>query len=443
MKLLLVSYDDKAHVSWFPLNLGYLASAVREAGHDVEIWEQDVTHLPDEALTAKLDREHYDFVGIGVVAGYYQYAKIIRLCKAARAAKRRPKIIIGGHGPSAEPEYFLRKTSADFCCVGEAERSIIDVMEGRTTAIVRGELIEDLDSIPMPAYHLFNMHVRRLRRDPHASSTDFVAPVLAGRGCKYKCTFCYRMDPGLRLRSPDNILDEVEFLQKEYGITYIRFADELLMSSASRTMDICERILAREMSFKWSCSGRLNYATGDVLTAMTLSGCVFINYGIEAMDDDVLRNMKKGLNVDMIERGVKATLDAGISPGLNIIWGNIGDTKETLDKAVDFLLRNDDQGQLRTIRPVTPYPGTELYDYAIEHGLLSGVEEFYEKVHVNSDLVSVNFTDMTDNEMHYALHAANTLLLSNYYAKLEARALEQANRLYLDRDISFRGFRHG
>jgi radical SAM superfamily enzyme YgiQ (UPF0313 family) len=174
---------------------------------------------------------------------------------------------------------------------------------------------------------------------------------------------------------------------------------------------------------------------------MKRAGCVFINYGIEAMDNQILKNMNKALTTDIIIRGIEATLAAGISPGLNIIFGNIGENHETLNKGVEFLLKYDDGGQLRTIRPVTPYPGSPLYYYAIENCLLRDCEDFYENKQINSDLVSVNFTDMSDEEFHQALLEANSRLIRNYFRKKMEAVLQQASNLYLERNVSFRGFR--
>ncbi|WP_342769759.1 radical SAM protein [Marinospirillum perlucidum] len=201
------------------------------------------------------------------------------------------------------------------------------------------ELIQDIEKIPMPAYDLFNIEHYRALRMPHASSTDFIMPVLSGRGCPFKCNFCYRMDKGFRARSPESIIEEIRFLQENYGITYIAFSDELLMSSVQRTEEICNALIKANVKIKWECQGRLNYAKPGLLKLMKMSGCVFINYGIEAFDNQILRNMKKGLTTKQIVEGIEATLDAGISPGYNIIFGNIGENFETLKKGVDFLLK--------------------------------------------------------------------------------------------------------
>ena len=146
-------------------------------------------------------------------------------------------------------------------------------------------------------------------------------------------------------------------MQKNYGITYIIFSDELLMSSSDRTIALAEDIIRNKLNIRWYCNGRLNYAKPEVLTIMKRAGCLFINYGIEAMDDEVLKNAQKGLTVDCIIKGIENTLNAGISPGYNIIFGNIGDSKKTLDRAVRFLLKYDDCKQMRAHSSSNPLSG--------------------------------------------------------------------------------------
>jgi len=155
--------------------------------------------------------------------------------------------------------------------------------------------------------------------------------------------------------------------------------------------------------------------------------------------------MKKGLRPEMIVRGIEDTLKVGISPGLNFIFGNKGDNKETIKKTVDFLLKYDDFAQKRTIRPVTPYPGSPLYFDAIEMGLLdkdNPAEDFYERKHLNSDLICCNFTELTEDEYYECLRWANTTLMKNYYDKQRNGTLAQIDYLYKEKDVTFRGFRH-
>jgi radical SAM superfamily enzyme YgiQ (UPF0313 family) len=460
MRILLVVYDNESYIHWFPQGLAYIAAVLKKAGNDVEIYNQDQFHYPDDHLREYLNNNKYDVIGVSIIAGYYQYRKLLKISEAINNSDNRPYYIIGGHGPAPEPGYFLKKTMADAVVIGEGEETVLELLsavggngslnsvqgiafrDGSAISInERRPLIKDVDSIPFPAYDLFPIDYYRLARMANSTTSDFVMPFLSGRGCTFQCTFCYRMDEGFRPRSNEGIIDEIRMLKKDYGISFIFFSDELLMSSAERTVSLCEAFIKAGLNIRWTCNGRLNYAKPDILKIMKKARCVFINYGIESMDNQVLKSMKKGLTTDQITRGIEETLKEGISPGFNIIFGNIGDTRETLNKGVEFLLKYDDGAQMRTIRPVTPYPGSPLYYHAIDSGLLNDCEDFYENKHINSDLASINFTDMTDEEFHNCLYEANARLLYNYFGKQASSALEQAKDLYIGRDVYFRGFR--
>lgn len=460
MRILLVVYDNRSYMHYFPQGLAYISAVLLREGHDVEIYNQDKFHYPDEHLTGYLSKNKFDVIGVSIIAGYYQYKKLLKISEAINRAKNRPFYILGGHGPSPEPEFFLKQTGADAVVIGEGEITVKELIQalalkhslcgiagiafhdGKKTVInEKRPLIKDIDSIPMPAYNLFPIDYYRLLRMPHAADTDFVMPVLSGRGCTFRCNFCYRMDKGFRRRQNKTIIEEIKFLKKDYGITYIVFSDELLMSSEARVTDLCGDFIKSRLNVKWWCSGRLNFATPKVLKLMKKSGCVFINYGIEAMDDRVLKNMNKILTTKQIINGIEATLGAGISPGFNIIFGNIGDSEQTLNKGVEFLLKYDDGAQMRTIRPVTPYPGSHLYYHAIKSGLLKDAEDFYENKHINSDLLAVNFTDIDDDKFHKCLLKANSKLVNNYFIKKTGVIIKEAEKLYLKKDAGFQGFR--
>lgn len=460
MRVLLVVYDNDSYIHWFPQGLAYIAAVLLKAGYEVEIYNQDVHHYPESHLQDYLDQNSFDVVGLGFIGGYYQYRKAVKISAAINNSRNRPFYLIGGHGPTPEPEFFLRKTGADAIVMGEGEITIVELLNalknGQALDQIKGiafrqedgcvvnerrPLIKNIDEIPFPAYELFPISSYKLFRVPHGTNADFAMPMLSGRGCTFKCNFCYRMDEGFRPRCNESIVEEIKLLKLNYGITHIIFGDELLMSSRERTISLCNDFIKHKLNIKWDCNGRLNFAKKDVLKMMKTAGCVFINYGIESFDDKILRNMSKALTTRQIISGIEATLEAGISPGYNIIFGNIGENKDILMKGVELLLKYDDGSQMRTIRPVTPYPGSPLYYYAIEKGLLKDCEDFYENKHVNSDLVSVNFTELSENEFNRCLLEANTRLITNYFERKLNLVVEQAEKLYLYKDASFRGFR--
>lgn len=460
MKILLVVYDNDSYIHWFPIGLAYIAAVMKKAGHEVSIYSQDVYHYDEDHLRDFLDANRFDAVGVSVIGGYYQYRKLLKLSKAINESKNRPYYILGGHGPAPEPEFFFKKTGADAIIIGEGEISAINLLNaleakkspagvngvaymdgGRCVINPRQELIKDIDTIPFPQWDMFHMDYYSLLRMPHIKNSERCFPVLSSRGCPFKCNFCYRMDKGVRVRSNESLIEEIKILKRDYHISYIAFGDELLMVNPQRTVSLCEAFIKEGLNVKWDCNGRLNFASKEVLEVMKKAGCVFINYGIECFDDEILGVMNKNLTCEQIVKGIEATLAAGISPGYNIIFGNIGETAETLRKGVDFLLKYDDHSQFRTIRPVTPYPGSPLYYYAIEKGLIKDCEDFYENKHANSDLMSVNFTKLTDDEYYRALHDANVTLINNYFDHQKENYLKSCRKLYMERDPDFRGFR--
>ena len=462
MRVLLIAPNNEGYISPFPLGLGYIAAVLRKAGHAVEIYNRDVYHWPNEHLTKFLDDHPFALVGTGTCGGYRQYREVKRIAKAVRATKKRQMFVLGGHLVSPEPEYFMKLMDADFIVIGEGEMTMLDLVEhlesGRPFGEVAGmawndhgkcvmnaprSQIEDLDSVPFPAWDLFPMDHYTLQRMPNMAPQDRNGVMYSGRGCLFHCNFCYRMEKGLRIRSAENIIEEIRQLKERYNVTYITFYDELLVNSEERVVDFCNKLIAANLDIHWECNGRLNFSKLGMLKLMKKAGCVFINYGIESLDEQALKNMNKNLTVKQITSGIENTLAAGISPGFNIIFGNIGEDEHSLQLGVDFLLKYDDHSQRRTIRPVTPYPGCPLYYYAIEKGLLGGVEDFYEHKHVNSDLVAVNFTSLTDDEFYAALRKANETLLSHYYDDVKKAALEEEHRLYDQRKADFMGFRFG
>ena len=463
MKILLIAYDHDAYTTWFPHGLAYIAAVLRKAGHEVSVYSQDQYHWPESHLKKFLIEKEPELVAISLIAGYYQYRKLLKISEVINSVPNRPIYILGGHGPSPEPEYFLKKSGADYIVHGEGEITVVELLdaleEEKDTSRINGisylkdgvlvktnerEMIkkEDLDTIPLPAWDLFPIDYYAMLQFPGMKSTDRSMQVVTSRGCPYHCNFCYRMDTGTRLRSVKSIIEEIRELKERYQINYIVFSDELTMVGVKRTQELCEGILDAGLDIKWYCNGRINFAKLDLLKLMKKAGCVFIGYGVESFDAETLERMNKMISPEQIVEGIEATQQVGIKPGLFMIFGNIDENRETLQKAVDFLLKYDDHSQLRTIRALTPYPGSPLYYHAIEKGLLKDVADFYENKHINSDLLSVNFTQLSDEEFYQALCDANKVLLKNYYDHMLKAAIEQTEKLYLSKDVTFRGYRH-
>jgi radical SAM superfamily enzyme YgiQ (UPF0313 family) len=306
---------------------------------------------------------------------------------------------------------------------------------------IRAKPIKDIDDIPLPAWDLFPIDAYAIYKPSGAMGTVRTMPILTCRGCMYSCSFCYRMEAGYRARSYESIIEEIKILVKDYNISFVRLRDELLMSTEKRITGFCEALLDADIKIQFDCNGRLNTAKPHVLKLMKKAGCVYINYGIESLDQKVLDLMNKHQTIEEIYNGIEATVSAGINPGFNFLWNNIADNEETLTKAVGFLKKYNTYSEIRTIKPVTPYPGSPLYYHAIKEGLLEGPEDFYENKHLNSDRIAVNFMKMSDEKAYNLLYEANKELLKDHYDNICNDAIDAHRRLYLEGDVTFRGVR--
>jgi anaerobic magnesium-protoporphyrin IX monomethyl ester cyclase len=265
--------------------------------------------------------------------------------------------------------------------------------------------------------------------------------MISGRGCMYHCNFCERLEKGFRLRSIPNVIEEIKKYVQDYRITYIHFYDELFMFSEKRMKEFADAIRDENIKIGYFCTGRLEKVNENILQMMKESGCLSIDYGIEQFDNYSLQKMDKQLTEDEIIHGIELTKEAGIKICFNIIFGNIGDTRESFKKSTNLLKKYNDFSQLRTIRPVTPYPGTPLYDYAIQNGFLKGPDDFYEK-YKNLELLTVNFTDIPDDEFYQILFEANKEIIGDYYDHFKQNTISDFQNVYFNKNYNFRGSRH-
>lgn len=434
----MIVYDSGSKIGFFPMGMAYLASAIRRMhpDADIEVWQQDIHHYKDSDLTDKLNENDYSVVMLSIIGGCYQYNKLLSLSQAINASVRRKDFVymIGGHGPASDPEYYMKVSGADIVGIGEGEISIPRVIDaiknGRGYSDIPGisyrenerviynprqSLIKDVDSIDWPAWDLFEMNSYALKQFPRMAETERCAVILSGRGCIFECNFCYRMDKGFRPRSTDSILAEMKYLKKTYDITFFYFGDELLVNSEKRVLDFCDSLRKEKMDIHWWCNGRLNFANDKVISAMRDAGCVFINYGIESMDEETRIRMNKHLTQKQIYSGIETTLKYGISPGLNFIYGNIGEPISAIEKDREFMETYDDHAQLNRIHLVIPFPGTPLYDHCVREGLIKDTADFYENKHKDYDHLVCNLTEHSDIEIYSALRDANMRLVNAYY----------------------------
>lgn len=377
---------------YVPLGLAYIAAVLEQEGYSVGIVDLNVERINDENLQRKV--ESADIVGItGMIT---EYGEVLRLVDIIKKVNAGVTVVLGGPLATTLPQELLQASQADFVVVGEGERTIVNLISAiehdNSLADIKGvaykddnqivvtepaEPIADLDTIPFPSRHLLDMnrYIKnhfdsfgiKLNGFGKIRSTNLIS----SRGCPYDCTFCFKDMWGnkWRGRSPENIIDEMKLLNREYGVNGFFFTDDTFVLDRKRIIKFCELLKEGGLNVAWYCNGRVNLMTKELLEAMYDAGCRGIAYGIESGNQQILDSMNKSITLDQVRKVVKWTKDTGINTTGYFMIGMLGETKATIRETMAFAreLDLDFYGFSLT----TPFAGTELYDSALEAGLIS------------------------------------------------------------------------
>ena len=438
-----------------PLGPAYLAAVLERDGIEVELLDLDVLTKgeeigEDEIVNMIVAKAPLNYVGIGFASARYNMLKptlkaIRRACDELGAF-----MILGGHAPSATPFFMRDNTGADIVVCGEAENIISYIVSTDRFGLVEYPSPPyNLDELPLPAFHLFDMDTYGT---PSAgihmfNENEKMAYVTSSRGCIGKCSFCYRMHKGYRTRDIEEVRKEIEMLKELYKVRYIFLQDEMAFSGKLRTKKLCKAMYSTGL--KWATSCRAEALQNiDRVKMIKDSGCTFIGVGFESMDSEVLKRMGKMITPEQNRKAASNCKKVGLDMGVNILWAMPGDTVESLEKNIQFIIDYSTWNECRTIKPVTPYPGSPLYHLAMEEGKLKGPGDFYDSF-TNLDLITVNFTDLPIEKMYELLYEANAKLIDVYCRnvahKLQYGDADEMKRMYYDlyfnNDVSFRGVR--
>ncbi|MBD3188953.1 radical SAM protein, partial [Candidatus Bathyarchaeota archaeon] len=258
-----------------PIGLGYLSSFLRTKGYRVFILDLAFRRLATRTVIEFIKKREPLFVGISALTAYYSEMKVI----ANRLREEIPelKIVLGGVHASSLPRESLIECKADFVVRGEGELAIWRLADALREdpakipsitglAIRKGdeviftgkpELVDDLDELPMPAWHQINPN--KYPKNPHGFLMihEQVAPVFSTRGCPFECHYCASCRfwrRRIRFRSPKNVVDEIEYLHDRFGIKEIHFWDDNLTLKRSHIVGICREIIARGLNHMAFCT---------------------------------------------------------------------------------------------------------------------------------------------------------------------------------------------
>jgi radical SAM superfamily enzyme YgiQ (UPF0313 family) len=369
-----------------PLGLFYLAAYLRKYGCQVHAIDAEARRLPDAAIVAHLRQGEFDALGISTTTAVFPRA--IELARTVKAALPRLPVIVGGPHVSSQPAESLDCEAFDYAIPREGEETLRETVEllesGSDPAGVKGLVyregghvlsnaarpyIEDLDSLPFPAYDLipdlgaYHPPPFNYRRRP-------VANVITSRGCPNQCTFCANATFGrrLRMRSAESVVEEIEMLLRRFHVREIAFSDDNLTASPRRVYEIFELAARRGLRFPWSCRSRVNTVDEPLLRYMKANGCWYIAFGMESGDEEILKVIRKNISRSQVERAVELSHRAGLVTKGFFIVGHPKESLRTIGTTVQFAMRlNLDQV---AVMLNTPLPGTYQYQHAEEYGSL-------------------------------------------------------------------------
>lgn len=400
-------YPRDINLNFFPLGLGYIASFLKQKGHNVvflDLSEKDL-HLLENPKVFKAD-----IAGISITTPQLGMSeKIIKILKKLNA---KLPIVAGGIHPSFFKEKFLEDyKDVDYVAYGEGEvtmNELCDFWDGKIKDInlIDGlifrsgkkiiankprEMISDLNFLPMPARELVNYET--YLQPPgliRGIWTARSANITTSRGCPGRCTYCgvnYIFNRSYRRRTVDNVIAEIDFLVKEYKIDGLYFMDDTFLMNTEWIEEFSEKFIAKKYDIIWSCYGRVDTVNERILKAIKKAGCVQVEYGIESGSRGVLKRIQKNTDIERIKKAVKMTKENKLRALGSFIFGFVEDTESDLQESID--LARELNLDFSAAFFATPYPASEIYEQAVAEDRI--IEKDLSKWYVrNNNIWKVN-----------------------------------------------------
>jgi len=371
------------HSPFTSLGILYLAAVLEKNQYEIDVIDCQALKLSYEKVRSEISKRQPKVVGITSTTLTYKSA----LCIAKIAKEVCPSCltVLGGcHATFWDDKALQECPYLDVVVRKEGENTLLELVQrleaGKsfrdvlgTTCRKDGKIvknpdrpyIENLDDLPFPARHL--LPIERLLK-----SGEVIFPVMASRGCAYWCDFCtaVRMfGRKYRMRSPKNVVDELEFLQNTYGADYFTFCDDVFTLNQPRTAEMCEEIRNRKLKIKWDCGTRVDMVTKELLLKMREAGCIAVWFGVESGSQRIIDEMEKGFSIAQTMRTFNWAKEVGLTTIPQVILGFPGETKETAWETIK-LVEKISPNNVGFYNVATPFPGTPMNDFVKENGWL-------------------------------------------------------------------------
>jgi anaerobic magnesium-protoporphyrin IX monomethyl ester cyclase len=372
------------------IGLAYIAAVLQQEGHEVKAIDQFTHGWSVQRLVDEVSRFRPDVLGVGMLTPSTPVS--IEIAKQARRMMPQLSIVAGNVHADIFYKEILSDSEFDFVVHGEGEHTIGELVE----AIGRGDtdfsavqgiswkdratgeihksaarpVIEDLDSLPYPAWNLFPY--TRYGLLPFADVAYPVLSMAGSRGCPYRCEFCSLLYTGsnYRKRDPIKLVDEYEFLHDRYGIKMVGFVDPIFPLNKRVLFRFCEELMRRGLHKKvcWLSETRVDRIDRESLRIMRASGCRRLLLGIESGVDLLLENVNKTFSTETTRQAVRTIRQEGIDTVGLFMIGLPGETPEMTRQTIDFAKSLDLDFAKFAI--TVPFPGSQMFEDLRREGRL-------------------------------------------------------------------------
>ncbi len=366
-----------------PLGLMYVATYAQKNGYKVKIMDFAVESFTLSDFVDTLRHYNPKVVGMSTYNESWDAQKLI--CKTVKDILPQSVIFAGGAFATFCYEDILQGSMTDYVVRGEGEIATFNLIE-----YVFGKNTKKLDQIQGLAFKnkdglvIENGIAERIKDldglsvIPDRKLVDlekYIMPftISTARGCPGDCIFCSSKSfwgHKVYMRSAESIFEEVMYLHNEFDAMVFYITDDTFTASYKRAMKFCEMIKETGIKFVWGCESRADVINEDLMKNMFEAGCRKLQIGLESADNGILKDIKKYVTIEEIERGISLASEHGMHITASYIIGHASDTHETIAKTIDFAQKIQKDYGAHVVGSVnTPFPGTEQYEKMDELGI--------------------------------------------------------------------------
>lgn len=423
-------------------SLANLAAVLLEEKQEVKILDLRLSEYPLLDLKKCIGSFSPDYIGITFTTPLFKEAS--NLVSYIKKLNKEIKIIAGGPHISALFYESIKEVDFDIVVVGEGEETIREIAQNKKLNEIKGilyrdcgkietnkprELIQDIDNLPFPAWHLFDLSKYKTPRI--SCKRNPVGPLETSRGCTYGCVYCSKctFKRQFRKKSVERVVKDIEQMLRA-GFKEIHILDDMFSTDLERAKKICDEIINRKLCFTWSLINgiRVDRVDEELLKKLKQAGCYRIAFGVESGDESVLKIINKGITLPKIRMAFKLANKVGIESVAFCMMGLPGDTKESMQKTIDLMK------EVKPTMPKTsillPLPGTPLFEEWDKKGLI--LTKKWEDYSFHSSKRVYRHPNLTDEEIftYYKKFWRELMLSPNFLLKRIVRDIKTGELFY-------------